>query len=142
MSSGVCWRTTKGWLAGCVAATAVIGACFGLSSISDGISTGSMRDVQAFAYIAGGIFVFTSVLSGIPAAIVIWLSERFKVRSILFFGCAGAVIGFLSERVVFGLWPSILSALFVAAGFGAGAAYWWIAGRQAGRNRDASAGPV
>jgi hypothetical protein len=87
------------------------------------------------------IFVITCVLTGIPAALVIWLSEKFRLRSILFFECAGAVTGALGQGVLMGTftrWPSSSVWLFVVAGFVAGMAYWWIAGRHAGRGREVS----
>jgi hypothetical protein len=143
MSSGICSRTMKGWLAGCGAATAVIStfvlAMLGIASGGD--LTQFTGGGLALLFLALLIFVITCVLTGIPAALVIWLSEKFRVRSIWFFGCAGTITGVLGAgllEVSFGRWPSSSVWLFVVAGFVAGIAYWRIAGRHAGRDREVS----
>jgi hypothetical protein len=141
MSSSICSRAIKGWLAGCGAATAVI--CAFILAL---LAMGSRGDLIRF--VVGGlillfpavlIFAVTCVMSGIPAALVIWLSEKFAIRSILFFGCAGSVTGALSQEILMGtVTPSDATRLFVVAGFVAGIAYWRIAGRHAGLYREIS----
>jgi hypothetical protein len=138
MSSSICFRTMKGWLAGCGAATAVIvGFTWALVAITSG---GSFSLVLLYPALL--IFVVTCLLTAIPAALVIWLSEKFGMRSILFFGCAGAVTGKLDEAILIGAafrrGPSEVTWLFVVGGFVAGMAYWRIAGRHAGRDRGMS----
>ena len=84
------------------------------------------------------IFLVTSVLTGFPAAAVIWLSERFAIRSIWFFGGAGALMGTLGQAGLTGLLnkagPTFFPSVFVVAGFVAGMVYWRVAGRHAGRD--------
>jgi len=82
-------------------------------------------------------FVITCLLTGIPAAAVIWLSEKFQIKAIWFFGSAGAVIGAASMEL---LWrglgaaaPAGLILLFAIAGLFAGLVYWFVAGRHTGR---------
>jgi len=80
----------------------------------------------------------TGRVARIPAALVIWLSEKLRMRSFLFFGCAGGAIGALSQAVLFQT-LSNFTWFFVVVGFLAGLGYWIIAGRHAGRE---SGGPA
>jgi hypothetical protein len=77
------------------------------------------------------ILFFICVLSGIPSVAIIWLSERFCIRSVLFFSSAGGLVGAVSQTVFSGGFDG-LSWLFVVAGCFAGVVYWKIAGRYAG----------
>jgi hypothetical protein len=79
------------------------------------------------------IFIITCLLTGIPAAVVIWLSEQFRIRSVLFFSCAGGTIGALSQAVLFQSFSLPLAGIFILAGFLAGLEYWYVAERHAGR---------
>ncbi|WP_461314451.1 hypothetical protein [Bradyrhizobium embrapense] len=75
------------------------------------------------------IFVITCLLTAIPAAMVIWLSEEFDIRSAGFFADAGAAIGALSITVLLrspAVWTSGLVCLFAAAGCVAGLTYWFV----------------
>ncbi|QIG92626.1 MULTISPECIES: hypothetical protein [unclassified Bradyrhizobium] len=75
------------------------------------------------------VFVITCLLTAIPAAIAIWLSEELRIRSAGFFAGAGAAIGALSITVLLrspAVWTSGLVCLFVAAGFVAGLTYWFV----------------
>jgi len=128
----------KGWLAGCAAATAVIAA---FVWIVVAVSSGDLNQLArgtALLLLPGLlVFLVTCVLTGFPAAAVIWLSERYAIRSVWFFAGAGAVIGALGQLVLAGLLsrtgpPTFFPSLFVVAGFVAGLAYWRVAGRHAG----------
>jgi hypothetical protein len=138
----------KGWLAGCGAATGVLCA-FTLVVLA--VASGGdfpLRFVGgAIALLLSAILIFivTGLLTGIPAAVAIWLSEKFRIRSVLFFGCIGAAIGALSQSLIF--WPSTplpqaVSWLFLVAGSAAGLAYWHVAGKYAGRDRHRPSGPA
>ena len=141
MSSSTCSRAMGGWLAGCAAATGVV--CV----FAPVISAIASSDVNSLRFAGGAIallfpavliFIVTCLLTGIPAALVIWLSEKYRIRSILFFGCVGAVIGGLSQNLLLrALKPSSpgINLLFVVAGLAAGLVYWRLAGKHAGRNR-------
>ncbi|QOZ33915.1 hypothetical protein [Bradyrhizobium sp. CCBAU 53421] len=75
------------------------------------------------------VFVTTCLLTAIPAAIAIWLSEEFEIRSAGFFASAGAAIGALSITVLLrspAVWTSGLVWLFAVAGFVAGLTYWFV----------------
>jgi hypothetical protein len=78
------------------------------------------------------VLVLTCLLTGVPAAITIWLGERFQIRSLLFYCWAGAVIGALIQTLLFRSF-SPLGWLFVLAGFLAGFDYWFVAGKHAGQ---------
>ncbi len=146
MSSGACSRAMKGWLAGCGAATAVIAGfawiIIAFASISSGDPNLLAGGTVALGVLGFLVFLVTCLLTGFPAAAVIWLSERFAIRSIWFFGSAGGVTGMLSETVLAGLLgriePTFFTCVCVMAGFIAGMAYWRVAGRHA--DRDASEG--
>jgi hypothetical protein len=128
-------------LAACAAATGVF--CAFALVVSAVVSGGvfSLRfagGAIALLFPAVLIFIITCLLTGMPAAVAIWLSEKFRIRSVLFFGCNGAAVGALSQSLIF--WPSTplpqgISWLFLVAGFAAGLAYWFVAGKYAGRDR-------
>ena len=137
MSFGTCSRALRGWLAGCGAATAVI---FGCTLVL--IAIGSGGDLLRF--LGGGVallfpsllfFLVTCLLTAVPAAFAIWLSEKFQIRSILFFGCIGAAIGVISLHLLM-LYiapsPPSFGLLFLVPGFAAGVTYWFIAGKYTG----------
>jgi hypothetical protein len=86
----------------------------------------------AFLFVVPTVLAFTMVLSGIPAALTIWLSRRFRIRSLAFFCCSGAAIGAVGQYVLFRSFAE-LGWLFALAGLAAGLAYWFVAGRHAGR---------
>ena len=145
-------RTVEGWLAACVTATAVICAypmiySMFLAVMVDGNYFGTVVVMVFFTLILvipASAVVFTSVclLTPVPAAAAIWLSERFRIRSLLFFTSAGAAIGGLIGIVFITVMlsrPPSSDPLFVLAGLAAGAAYWLVAGRHAGQQ---SAGPA
>ena len=142
MTSGTCSRALTGWLAGCAAATAVM--C-GLGLVVLAIASG--RDLVRF--LEGGLallvfalidFVVIGALTAIPSVLVIWLSERLAIRSVLFFGFVGAGIGVISVSLLVGAsgsWNPVIGLLFGVAGVAAGVAYWRIAGRHAGSGEQA-----
>ncbi len=143
MSSGVYFRTMKGWLAGCGAATAVIVSfvwmLLAAGAVSRGLPVAFEDVIVGLSLPVGLVFVITCVLTGFPAIAVIWFSERFALRSIWFFACAGAVTGVVSQAVLVAAfakkpWPPSFGLVIAVAGFAAGMAYWRIAGKHAGRN--------
>jgi len=129
-------RELKGWLAGCGVVPAsiyVIGLV--LLAIGPGVGViGFLGGAVALLVFALPILVLTCVLTVIPAALVIWFSERFETRSLLFFGCAGAAIGTVSQTLLFGIFGSF-SWLFVVTGYLAGLVYWHVAGKHADHDR-------
>ena len=137
MCSASCSRAMGGWLAGCGAATGVLCAfALVISAVAPGgiFSFRFAGSAIALLFPAVLIFIITCLLTGIPAAVAIWLSEKFRIRSVLFFGCFGAAIGGLSQNLLLrGLMPPpSVSLLFVVAGLAAGLAYWFVAGKRAG----------
>jgi len=120
----------RGWLAGCAAATVFLALVIAANTPN---GTASGRFGVGWLFPALLIFLIMCLLTGIPAAFVIWLGKKFQLRSFWFFGAAGAVIGALSQTVILGLlvlrWPGT-SLLFVLAGLIAGLVYWWVVERQ------------
>jgi hypothetical protein len=148
MSCSHCSRAIGGWLAGCGAATGILCA-FALVILA--ITSGNILSLRfaggatALLFPALLIFAFTCLLTGIPAACVIWLSETFRIRSVLFFVSGGAAIGVASQHLLLWTWGKRLpgfSMLFVVAGLAAGLAYWFVAGRHVGRDRGIPGDPV
>ena len=130
-------RAIKGWLAACAAATAALYVLvLILFVIAPGPGDRSMA-VTGEGLLASLIFfplilILTCLLTAIPAALVIWLSERSRMRSALFFGCAGGAIGALSQTIVFLSFYVPAAVVFVPAGLVAGLTYWHIVARPAG----------
>ena len=134
MGAGTFSRALKGWLAGCGTATAVIYiAVLGIVATAPGGLSINFSDGGVFALLLPSLLVLvvTCALTGVPAALVIWLTETFRIRSFLFYGCAGGAIGILGQTLLFRSF-SVFTWLFVAAGFLAGFDYWYVAGRHAG----------
>jgi hypothetical protein len=128
-------RTLGGWLAGCGAATAVIyGTLVILAGLLSGDGSTRPMGISAlpFLTVVPSVFAFTMVVSGSPAALTIWLSRRFRIRSLAFFCGCGAAIGVVGQAVLF-QWIAELGLLFAVAGCAAGLTYWLIAGKRAGR---------
>src|SRR6516225_4062257 len=126
------FRALRGWLAACGAATACISVFFfALMAIAPG---GPLKGIAlVLLFVAPVAFIITCVLTAIPSAILIWLSERFQIRSVVVFGCIGAQIGASSQTLLFWRFDAF-GWLFVVAGCAAGVNYWRVAGRHAGRD--------
>ena len=134
-------RALRGWLAACAAATGFI---FIASYFIAAMATGNFRSVVFAGSIYGllfpslVIFVITCLMTVIPAALVIWLGRIFRMRSVWYFGGAGAVIGLLSQIAFFaGLlsrWPG-KNPLYALAGLVAGLVYWRIVERDRDNSR-------
>ena len=129
--SCICSRAFGGWLAACGAATAVISAVAQtlLMFASRGDVVRLLHGIVVLLLPSAAVFVITCLLTAIPAAIVIWLSEEFRIRSAAFFACAGAAVGALSISVLVrspAIWTSGIGCLFIAAGFVAGLTYWLV----------------
>lgn len=129
--SSTCSRAFGGWLAGCGAATAVISAIGQTLLIvaARGDVAKLLYGIVVLLIPSAVVFVITCLLTAIPAAIVVWVSEEFRIRSAGFFACAGAAIGALSITVLLrspAVWTSGLVCLFAAAGFVAGLTYWFV----------------
>jgi hypothetical protein len=140
MTSDHCSRAFRGWLAGCGAAAAVIGGGgLGGSAIASGIDIVTLvAGAIAVPFLLFPIFLVVCLVTGIPAAVVIWISEELGIRSILFFGTSGAAIGGLIPSLLGGdtiAWLSRGGWLLLVAGFAAGVAYWFVAGKYAGGER-------
>ena len=131
MRTGTRSRAIKGWLAACGTATAAIYVVV-LLLFEPGRIKSIEEGVMSFVFFVPLILIFTCMLTAIPAALVIWLSERFEIRSASFFGCAGGVLGALGQTILFQSFSVSFAALFILAGFLAGLTYWHFAARPAG----------
>src|SRR6266852_2742957 len=90
-------RVVQGWVAGCLAATGVLSGSIFVGVVSE--SPGVLSFLAATVFIIWPsvlIFIVTGALTIIPGAVVVWISERFRIQSILFFGCVGAAMGGLT----------------------------------------------
>ena len=80
-------RATRGWLVGCATVTAVIYVLL-VGVLASGPGGLSIRSIGAGIYLAlvppAIILVITCAVTGISAAMVIWLSEKLGMRSFLF----------------------------------------------------------
>jgi len=129
--SSTCSHAVGGWLAGCGAATAVIAAVGQtvLMVASRGNLAHFLLGPIVLLIPSAVVFVITCLLTAIPAAVVIWLSEEFRIRSVMFFGCAGAAIGALSISLLVrspAVWTSGAGGLFLVAGLIAGLTYSFV----------------
>ena len=132
-------RPLKGWLSGCVVATMVAEICLIVVAVwenhSANVSVAVSDYLMGLGLTAPFILIAIGMFTVIPAVIVIALTERFRVRSLLFYICSAAVTGGLSqilfERSLSRVWQ------FVLAGAAAGLSYWYVAGRHAGRDHPA-----
>src|SRR3954447_7283805 len=131
-----CSRAIRGWLAACCPAPAVI-ETYGIvvAALLGGDSGKKLVALSILAIVITlpPIFILTCVLTGIPAAVTIWLGERFRIRSLLFYGCAGGATGALSQTLLFRSFAS--PSWFFVFGFLAGLDYWFVAGKYAGHDR-------
>jgi hypothetical protein len=135
MRSVQCYRAMQGWFAGCLVATAVL-CSFALALLaiaSDGDLLRFTASSVSLLFPALLILVVICVVTGIPAAAIVWLSEKLGVRSILFFGCAGIAIGGITQTLMFRTLTPTVSVPFILAGLAAGLVYWRVAGRYAGQ---------
>ena len=147
--SFVTCRAAGGWIAGCGAATAIICATALLTITVTApapprVPSEYLRvGLQGMLVLMPLVFVITCLLTGIPAALILWLRRRCErspesgspVR------CVGAANGALSQGLLFQSFSAV-TWLFVVAGFVAGLTYWFIAGRQAGQDRQVSGDPA
>ncbi|WP_445215956.1 hypothetical protein ACKWRH_26700 [Bradyrhizobium sp. Pa8] len=141
MACETCARTTRGWLGGCLTATAVIELfllfLLALAGFNRVTPMSPLNFVSAIVIGVPLILFFVCVLSGIPSIAAIWLSERFCIRSLAFFIPAGGLIGAASQMALYRSFASFaeLGWLFVVAGCFAGLGYWYVAGRFAGTEK-------
>ena len=143
MQSGKRLRALGGWLAGCAAASVILYASvfvfIGRTPRAYNVDLAFMGLV-GLIYILPIIFVITVVLTGFPAAFVVWLSEKFELRSVRFFGAAGVSIAVFVNGVLAllamlsGVAPYLrVSWQFLVAGLVGGLTYWLVAGKHIGR---------
>ncbi len=98
-------------------------------------------DRDGLAVMAGFGFIFVSGFALLPALIMGLVTEAFSIRSIIFYGVGGALLG-LGVYLAFTQFdPSAMTFVGVerrelevmtGAGIVAGLVYWLIAGRRAG----------
>jgi hypothetical protein len=125
-------RTLNGWFRACVAATAVLHAIMVAAFIEAPNSAGQLVGIfSMFIFVLPLTLLAVCTFSGPPAGAVIWLAERLRIRSLLFYAASGAAIGSLFCGLLFQIVGSF-GASFVLAGVSAGLVYWLTAGRYAG----------
>lgn len=131
MGSGSRRRALKGWFAACGTATAAIYLLLVLVLFGSGRIISIGEGVMSFLIVIPVVLIITCVVTAIPAALVIWVSEISRMRSALFFGFAGGAIGIFGQAILFqsSFFPA--AGLFASVGFVAGLTYWRIAGKPA-----------
>ncbi len=97
-------RPMKGWVRACFTATAAIelGLLLVVLVLSYRIGINvAVRFVAGMFVRVPLIWLVTCALTGIPAALVIFLSERLRIQSVLFFIFVGGAIGVLIAVLLF-----------------------------------------
>lgn len=107
-------------------------------------------DRDSFAVMMGFGFVFASGFALLPAMIMAVVTEGFSIRSLLFYALGGAATGlatylaftpFDSASMSFAIADRRELEIMTGAGIVAGLVYWAIAGRSAGKWREAGGIP-
>src|ERR1700759_1605023 len=98
-------RPLAGWIAGCVVASLAIAI---LGAIDVAVSSGRLFllpwGLIIFFGVTSLLLFVVGALTAIPDLMVIWICELFEIRSVLFFGGCGAVIGGVCQ---FLLWRAL-----------------------------------
>ena len=117
----------KGWLAGCLAAAVTLFAVGFAKQIHhpEGLTPATLTAGFFLAFVH---LVFIILISSIPAAAVIWVTEALRVRFAAAFAISGAAIGWLGQRLTTP-WPDTTLWSFVLAGLVAGSTYWLVSVR-------------
>jgi len=132
MACAECPRALNGWFRGCVAATGVLHAIILAIFIGVMNSAGQLMGIALMLiFVLPLTLLVVCTLTGLPAGAVIWLAERLRIRSLLFYAVSGVAIGALFCALLFQIVGSF-GAAFVLAGGSAGLVYWFVAGRYAG----------
>ncbi|MFB6450391.1 hypothetical protein [Bradyrhizobium tunisiense] len=132
MAGAECPHALKGWFRACVTASAVLHAIMLASLIGALNSAGQLVSLLSmFIFVLPLTLIIVCALTGLPAGAAIWLAERLRIRSMLFYAASGAAIGWLFCALLFQTVGSF-GASFVIAGGAAGLVYWFVAGRYAG----------
>src|SRR5579863_6372796 len=86
-------RPVVGWLAACVAATIAIYLLWcANAAIAQGFPGVVVAGILFFVGIAPVIFIIVLIFSGLPAMMLIALSETLKIRSVLFFAAPAPIV--------------------------------------------------
>ena len=137
MSCNARLRAFDDWFRGCLTATAVLDAMIlaFLALIPPERSPKQIvDDTFATALVVLPLtFFVTCALTSVPAAILIWLGERLRTRTMVFYVGSGVAVGTLFCALLFKD-IGLLGAAFVLAGGPAGLVYWRVAGRYAGED--------
>jgi hypothetical protein len=95
-----------------------------------------LDDLGSFPLFGVIATLFTAVLAASFAAPLVYIAERWKIRSVAFYAMTGAVTGPVALILMNGGYERLSFEDFVMVFIGgliAGFVYWRIAGRQAGR---------
>jgi hypothetical protein len=90
----------------------------------------TQSESMAFFPILGFACIIIGLFATIPSAVLIMIAEYFKIRSLWYYAAIAVIVGVVLARVFIN--EGVM--LWVGAGLGVvcGAAYWAIAGRNAG----------
>jgi len=137
MSCDARLRAFHGWFRGCLTATALLDAmifAFVALTPPERSPKQVVDDTFAMAVVVVPLTIFvTCALTSAPAAILIWLGERLRIRAVMFYVGSGVVVGALFCAMLFKD-IGLLGVAFVLAGGPAGLVYWRVAGRYVGED--------
>jgi hypothetical protein len=125
MSDKVMPSAIKGWLAGCLVASAVF-FLFGLKTQLEAPQGLSPR-LLLFGFLWSMIqFFVIAIFTAAPAALFIWLAKKHRIQHIALFAGFGALLGLLAQVLFNPLGIPKILLLFVFAGAAAGVTYWFV----------------
>jgi len=129
-------RPALAFLAASIIAALIIALSFYVTSVfGDGAEPVTGEGIAAMLTITLLTGAYVAVFAAIPAAILIWLFRLLKIPRGWGDAITGGLLGALLVHIMaYGLsgltqMPSMVSALFGAAGLIAGLTYWFVAGR-------------
>jgi hypothetical protein len=133
-----------GFFAACLVAGGIV-VCAILFPEMSALDTGGL-DPDALNILLGFGFIFVSGFALLPALVIVVITETFDVRSALAYAIGGAVVGLACYLGLIPFDPATLRfdgivrrhlEVMTGAGIVGGLIYWMIAGRNAGRWREA-----
>ena len=129
-------RPALAFLAASTAAALIITLSFYVTSVfGDGAEPVTGEGIAAMLAVTLLTGAYVAVFAAIPATLLIWLFRFLSVPRGWGDGITGGLLGaLLVHLMAFGIsglteMPSLVSALFGAAGLVAGLTYWFVAGR-------------
>ena len=130
MSDRTVGAAIKGWLAGCLVASAVF--FLALLKLQLGVRAGHPFGLLVLGLLWSWLvyFVFIAIFTAAPAALFLWLVSNLRVRYLALFVAFGAFLGWLAQLAFNPRGALEIPLLFLVAGGAAGLAYWFVAEKR------------